>query len=220
MPGGAFALNEQREQAVDVEVGVAADGAGEVAVVVGGEGVVADDFGGVLGLLHTAEEGVVNGLFERGAASAVEQRLQLGATLGVLQREAESGDELAEKLGLAGIGVPVDATEKRDVLAVQGFGDGDVRGKHELFDDLVTGVVGGDMRTGDAALFVEVDLHLGHVEFEGAAREAPFAEKHGEFEHAFQQVQNRFGDRFRRVVAREGRTHIRARPSTSGRMSS
>ena len=58
-----------------------------------------------------------------------------------------------------------------------------VGGQHELLDDLVALVVRGEMSANHLALIAQVDLDLGHVQLERAAREPAAAQDHGQLEH-------------------------------------
>ena len=173
---GLLAAVETVDQPVDREVGIAADGRREVAVAVAGEGVVAFFLGAVDGPLHRAEHGVVDGVLARVALHRVEQLLQLEAVFQVLDFEAELADELGEHLHLARVGAAVDAAEEDQAGVGELLGHRFVRREHELFDDLMALGVLGEVSAGDAAIGVEVDLHLGHRQFERAALEAAGAE--------------------------------------------
>ena len=49
---------------------------------------------------------------------------------------------------------------------MQRVGHGLVRGEHELFDDLMAFGVLDDVRAGDSAMFIQIDLHFLHRQLE------------------------------------------------------
>lgn len=129
------------EKALDDEVGIAADGAGEVAVVLEGEAVVADIVGGVLGEAHAAdktdgelgEEGGIFGLLEEG--------LDVSVVGGAGELEAEGAGKVVKVLERFCGGLFVDAVDERFALVSEVDGDEFVGFEHELFDHLVGDVV-------------------------------------------------------------------------------
>ena len=183
---GLLAAVERVDEPVHREVRVAADGRREVAVAVAGQRVVAFVLRAVDGPLHRAERGVVDRVLARVALHRVEQLLQLEAVFQVLDLEAQLADELGEQLHLARVGAAVHAAQEEQAGVFQLLGDRLVGGEHELFDDLVALGVLCEVGAGDAAIGVEVDLHLRHRELERAALEPPAAQHHRQLVHAAQ----------------------------------
>ena len=143
--------------------------------------------GTVDGPLHRAQHGVVDRVLARVALHRVEQLLQLEAIFEILDVEAQLADELGEHLLLARVGVAVHAPQEEQPGVGELLGDRFVGGQHELFDDLMALGVLGEMGAGDAAVGVEVDLHLRHRELERAAIEPPLAEQHRQLVHPAEQ---------------------------------
>ena len=142
-----FAFGEQRiDQAVDGEVGIAADRRGEVAVALAGQGVVAVFLGAVDGALQAAEHGVVDGVFFGAAVDRAEELLQFEAAFQAAGLEAEFGDESGEGVQFARVGAGVHAAQEGGAGFEQRVGDGFVGGEHELFDDLMAFGVFDDVR--------------------------------------------------------------------------
>ena len=103
--GGLLAFEERHELAVDLEVGVAADRRGEVAVVVAGQGVVPLALGGVDGLLEAAEQAVVDGVRLGGLGRLGQDALELEAALRLVDLEARgSRTNSANSRSLGGSG--------------------------------------------------------------------------------------------------------------------
>ena len=125
--------------------------------------------GAVDGPLHRAQHRVVDRVLARVALHLVEQLLQLEAVLEVVDFEAQLADELGEQLQLPRIGAAVHAAQEDQAGVRQQLGHRLVGRQHELLDDLVALGVLCEMGAGDAAVLVEIDLHLRHRELERAA---------------------------------------------------
>ena len=105
--------------------------------------------------------------------TVVEQLLQLEAAFQALGLEAQLADELGERLQLPRVGAAVDAAQEEQPGVGELLGHRLVGREHELFDDLMALGVLREVRAGDAAVLVEIDLHLRHRELERAALEPP-----------------------------------------------
>ena len=125
------------DRAVHDEVGVPADRAGEVRVVLAGQREVPDGLRGVLGLGQRAEHGDVHRVLRRLAADRVEQLLQLLSARP--HRDVVAGDagELPQLADVVGVGVGVDAADHRHVEPGEEPGRRLVRLDHEHLDDRV-----------------------------------------------------------------------------------
>ncbi len=88
----------------------------------------------------------------------------------------------------------MDAAEEADVPLAEVLGDGLVGREHELLDDLVALVVGCQVGADDLALVPQIDLDLGHDQFQRPAAEPSLAEDHRQFEHPLEQVADLRGD--------------------------
>ncbi len=173
--GGIF--QEGLEGAVDDEVGVAADGGGEVCVVGFCEAVVADGFGGVGGAFERFQEAEFDGVFFRGAFGGIEEFLDVGAVGEVAGVVAVLfGDE-----GVVGearwIRIFMDAEDGGLGTFAEDFGDGLVGDEHAFLDELVGFRVDDLLGGAGASVFIEFDFDLGHFEVEGAVCEAVFTEE-------------------------------------------
>ena len=118
----------------------------------------------------------------------VEQLLQLEAAFEALGLEAQLADELGQRLQLSrrrgrrGRGGGTCQPVGREQLGHRLVGR-----QHELLDDLMALGVLGHVGAGHAAVVVEIDLHLGHGQFERAALEPALAEDHRQLVHPPQQ---------------------------------
>ena len=81
---------------MDLEVGVAADRRGEVAVIVAGQGVMPLGLGRVGRLLQAPQQAVVDGVALGLVGRLGEDALELEPALRVLDLEAEAAGELGE----------------------------------------------------------------------------------------------------------------------------
>ena len=86
-----------------------------------------------------------------------------------------------------GSGLPWTRRRKMQAGVGQLLGHRLVGGEHELFDDLMALGVLREVGAGDAAVGVEVDLHLGHRQLERAALEAARAQHHRQLVHPAEQ---------------------------------
>ncbi len=175
--GGREAVFEGGEEAVGDEVGVAADGGGEVEVAAEAESEVGGGGGGVDGALEVAEEGegddVAEGGVGDGAGDAVEVVGGGGGGAGDAQ-----GAEFGGHAGpLVGFGLRVDAPGGGEGGGVEFLGYGAVGGEHAFFDEGV-GLGGAALFEGEGgAGGVEGAVDFGEGEVEGAVEEA--AASHG-----------------------------------------
>ena len=182
-------LGENRiQQPVDRQVGIAADGRGEMAVALAGQGVVAFFLGAVDRPLQRAEHGEVDGMLLGPSHGGGQQLLQLEAALQAVGLVAQFGHELLEQLDFRRAGRLVDAAEEVEPAVAERFGHGLVGGQHELLDDLVALGVFDHVGPRHAALLVQFHLDLGHGQFERTVGQPPLAEGHGQGVHAAQQA--------------------------------
>src|SRR5437867_1893940 len=159
------------EDAVHDQVGIAADGRGEVGVAGGGEAEVAECLRRVARLLHgTEEDGVDETLLGTSLHLLEDGGERLGRRAPLLHPQAEpEALEEASQLGLALRGRRlVHAVEEAELPARELARHGLVGGEHELLDHLVRdGTLGAHDVCGPAAE-VEHHLGLGEVEVDGA----------------------------------------------------
>ena len=182
------------EQAVDGEVGVAADGAGEVAVMFGSQGVVGHGSRAVLGTLHALEDGQVDDERFGFAGDAVEQVLQAFAV-------DVFGDGVATDVEDAGaftrgqsVRFGVDTPQEGDAEAVEESGDGFVGFEHEHFDHGVGKGAAFGVGVDDVALVVVDQFGIGQVEGEHAVVLAAFLEGAGEGFHFADELDEGLGE--------------------------
>ena len=189
-PGVAGAREQRLDRPVHRQVGVPADGRGEMAVGVGPEGVVPQPFDPVLGLLEAPEDGQVDAVRLGLAAHAVQEPLKFPPVGRVAQALADAGGEVLEFLGGLVVGLGVDAAHARDAGAVEFAGHGLVGLDHEHLDNAMgeTGVLG--MGGHHAALVVELEVHLRQVEFQVPEAPAALEQPAGQGVHAPQEVQD------------------------------
>ena len=100
------------QDAVDDQVRIAADGAGEMGVVGLREAVMAFGFDLVGGAFEALEEGELEGVFLGQAADFCEEALDLDAIGEIAGREAVADRQFAEFLEAVGIGIFVDAVDR------------------------------------------------------------------------------------------------------------
>ena len=176
------------EGAVNHEVRIAADGAGEVGVVVAGEGEVADGLGRILGGAHGLQHREVDGVGDGRATNGIEDTLQ-GAAIHDLGKLA-SGDheELLHLLGAHDVRVRMDAAQDCQAGLGQPAGDGFVGLDHEHFNDFVREGVIFRLGVDDVAFFINDELHFRQIEHDHALGEAALADGAGEAVHADEQL--------------------------------
>ncbi len=176
------------QQAVDHEVGVAADGGGEVGVEGECQAVVADVVGAVVGFGHGADGDGVDHVLLAAAGDVLEEAVVAvgqGFAAGGLHAEAQFGDKLDEGVQLLGVGFVVDAVDEGfgGVLVFRFayvFGDGAVGQEHEFLDEPVGLLAFFDVDADGLGVFVELEFHLLGLEVDGAGFEACLAEARGE----------------------------------------
>ena len=183
----ASAAGQQVERPVNGEIGIAADGRCVVAVAVAGQRVVAILLRTIDGPREAAEHGVVHGVLLRTAPRHVEQPLEFEAAFQRVDFEPQFRDELRQLPELSRIGRRMDPPQKPGARRGQHPGHGLVGGEHELFDDLVALRVFHHVRPAHPTIAVEIDLHLGHREFERSAGHPPAAEHPRQIPHAAEQ---------------------------------
>ena len=85
-----LALEPSDQLPVDLQVGIAANRRGEVAIVVAGERIVSLGLGRVVRLLEAAEQSVVDRVFLGRADGLLEDSLELEPALRLVELEAEA----------------------------------------------------------------------------------------------------------------------------------
>ena len=178
-----LALEQRDELAVDLQVGIAADRRGEVAIVVAGQGVMPLVLGRVDRLLQAAQQAVVDGVLLGLAGRLLEDALELEPALRQVEREAQAAGELGELVELVRLGVGVHPAEEAGVMLGQVRRDRLVGRQHELLDDLVALVVDGEMRAGHLAVARPARSRSRGGSAPAPPGEPTAAEDHGQLEH-------------------------------------
>ena len=190
--GAASALGIAGEEAVNHEVGIAADGAGEVGVVVESQSVVADVVGAVAGLHHGTQGDHLHDVLFAASVDVGEEAVQVpadfGAVAGGLQLVAELGDEGREVQELLRVGIVMDAIGQHLGLlsarhTADTLGHGAIGQQHEFLDELV-GILGHlEIDALGMACLVDFEAHFLAVEVHGSGSKAASAQLFG---HAVQ----------------------------------
>ena len=152
------------------EVGVAADGAREVGVVLEAQPVVADVMGGVDGLRHRPDRRLLDDRRDGFPLHLLEQVVEVRAhdgALGVRKLVPERTHEVGERLDPLSVRLVVDAVGEGDLLHRRRRGDGPVGEQHELLDQAVRRLPLLLDHLDRVALGVEAHLDLGDVEVDG-----------------------------------------------------
>ena len=189
-------LDDGIDQAVDRQVGVAADRAGEVAVILDGQSEVAFPGSRVFGLFEASQQCVAESLFERFSVGTVEQFLHFETASRVADRQAETLDKFSKRLQLDRVRIAVSSPQENQFAIGEFHSDGDIRSQHELFDDLVAFVVLDLAGSADAAVFVELDFDFGQVKLNRPLVKTPPSKQHGQFVHPQQKLPDFRGDLF------------------------
>ncbi|EKY03413.1 hypothetical protein HMPREF9120_02729 [Neisseria sp. oral taxon 020 str. F0370] len=169
------------------QVGVAADGGGEVGVVLVGETEMALVFGFVYGLLHGAQE---HGLDEFAVGPAADFFGKFGVVFGggfvaAAETEAEQGELFAQGGEFFGGGAEVVAEEAAVFVFDEEVGGADFGGQHAFFDEFV-GVVAHDGDDAlDFAVVVEQHFRFDGFKFHRAALRTFFVQDLEEFVEGF-----------------------------------
>ena len=142
---GRLLVGQLVEQPVHGQVGIAADGRGEVAVVGLVQGVVAFGFRPVDRLLHAPQDGVVHGRSSGRPATCSSTRL-ISKRLSRLSHGIPSSrtNEVKSRSLVSGWR-RVNAPQEQQFALRQVLGHRFVGRQHELFDDLMAGVVFDDL---------------------------------------------------------------------------
>ena len=154
------------------EVGVAADGRGEVRVELLRKAEMPDLLGAVERALHGAQHHHAERALEGRALDPLEEAREVLLLGKVAAGDAELHEVRAQVLELLGVRRLVEAREDLHAARPQLLRDGLVRGHHALLDELVRLVVGAHLDAGHHALLVDEDLGLRHVHVERAGGEA------------------------------------------------
>jgi len=159
------------QRAVHDQIGVAADGRGEMRVAAQIEPEMAVVLGRVLGLRLTAQHHLVDELLVLGAAHARQDAVEIGRphrlTLGEL--DVERRHELAQRLDLFRRWLVVHAIDQRHAGALQRLGRRDVGENHEFLDQPVRVEAWRSDDAVDRAVGLQNDLALWQVEIERLA---------------------------------------------------
>ena len=178
-----------KQGAVDDEVGVAANGRGEVGVFGLGETVMAERLGGVAGTHEGLEETDLERLADGNLVEARQQFLDFGAAPEVTARDVMGEDFLAIFHEAFFVRLLVDAVDGGLLPRHEAGGDSFIGEEHEFLDELMGNVVLDLLDAKDAALFIEADFAFGEIEFESASLKASAADFLGEIvglvEHGF-----------------------------------
>ena len=177
---GVPLLQPRRELAVEREVGIAADGRGEVGVVALGEAEVADRGRVVDRALHRPQDHHRDRRVERVALDGGEELRHHLLVAEVAGLDADGLELRAQHQQLLRVRRLVEAREDPDPARPELLGDGLVRGDHALLDHLVRLVVGAGGDALELAVAVERDLRLGDLDVERAGGEAARAQLHRE----------------------------------------
>ena len=169
---------------MDDEVGIAADGRGEVRVVDLGQAVVADVLRRVDGQLHRPQDLDADELFAGEALGLLEDALEVPrADLGRLgQGQPEIQDEVPELFEVGDAGRRVDPVDRRDLLLREPPGHGDVGGDHEFLDEPMGLVALPGRDREELALLID-ELRLDEVEVEAALGQAASPQGLGQLPH-------------------------------------
>ena len=164
------------------QVGVAADGRGEVGVVGEGEAVVADILGAVIGFGHGADGDGVDHVLLAASGDVFEEAvvaLCKGFARGGFHAEAQLGNELDESVELLGVRFVMDTVDEgfarssRFSRFTRGLtnvlGDGAVGQEHELLDEPIGLLALLDVDADGLGVFVELELHFLRLKVDGAA---------------------------------------------------
>ena len=142
---------------------------------------MADRLGGIGGALERFEEAELDLVLLGGAFGGIEQGLDVGAVVEVAGLVAV----LLRRLGVVGeprwIGILVDAENGRLGAFAEELRNRLVGDEHALFDKLVGMSVNDLMRLAGAAVFIELDFDLRHLQIQRAVGEAILAQQGGHF---------------------------------------
>ena len=178
-----FAVEVSIQHAVEHQVRVSADGAGEMCVVFAGEGVMPDGFRGVFRHLHGLEHREIDGIAFRLSAQMFQEFLQIAD--GDLFGHGHAGDAQEPGHGHQGVLVRlrVDAAEDGDLEAVHQACGGLIGLHHEHLDDGMAEA--GILRFGvdDLAVLIEDQVHGRQFQHEHALAQPPIPDDAGQRLH-------------------------------------
>src|SRR5262249_8063682 len=153
-----------RELTMDGQIRIAADGRGEMSVILAGQRVMAFFLWAILGLFEASEEGIMHGVRLGLVGRLLENALERKPIHFLPRLVAEKARERGECSELRRVGGRMDAAQKRGAEAFDFRRHGFVGGEHELLDDLMAHVVLYEVAAGHAAVVVVFELYLRHVE--------------------------------------------------------
>ena len=166
------AAEQVGHHAVDGQIRVAADGAGEVGVILEHQTIVALGLFLIAGLGHAAEHSGVDDLLKRGAAHTFQNGAQLlggGHFLGKVVIDAAGLQQAVQALQLLAVGLLVDTVDKGDLLDPGKVGGALVGQQHELLDHGLA-LAGGALFHIDAvAVLIQNELDFPALEIDAAA---------------------------------------------------
>ncbi|MPL88767.1 hypothetical protein SDC9_34794 [bioreactor metagenome] len=160
------------QRTVHDQVGIAADGRGEMRVRAQRQPEVAEVMRRVIGLRHRPQRRDVDELVELAALGLRQQPVQMRGLqhLALGQRKARGLRHLAQGLDLVRARLLVHAVEQRPAQPFELLGRRDVRKHHEFLDQPVRVEPFLEPHRGDLAILADHDLPLGQVEVERLAR--------------------------------------------------
>ena len=169
------------ETAMDNEIGVTADGAGEMRVVIFRQTVMAERLRRITGPLQTFQEADLQRLLLRFASERGQQALQFRSLGQIADLVAVAEDQLPIFRQLLRIGIFVDAINGWNEPVLQLARDGFIRREHELLDQLMGLVVLDPLELDRLALRVEPHFHFRKIEIERALLETVLAQERRHF---------------------------------------
>ena len=186
---GQLPVQQGSEDAVNHEIRIAADGGGEVAVVLGPQAEVAQVLPVVAGLHQGAEHHHGHGGLLRLAPGSVQQLLEGGA-VGLLQIVPPRGYHGAQGLGLVGGGLLVHPVDAGLVQLVQVLGHALVGGEHEGLDQGLADPLAVHRHVHRRAGVVADHIALLGVQLQGAPPPAAALQHPGQGGHVLQHGQD------------------------------
>ena len=112
----------------------------------------------------------MHGMLLRPAAGHAQQPLQFEPALQRIDLKSQLRNKLGQLPELPQIGGGMHPPQESGAGRSERFGHGFVGREHEFFDDLVALGILHDMRTRDAAIAIEIDLHFRHLQFQRPPR--------------------------------------------------
>ena len=161
------------------QVGVASDGACEMAVVSLGESVVSQWIGRVTGTLEALEESDFQCAGIWFPLQSIEQALQFGSMTEIAGFHAVSGGQFTVFIELFRIGLFVNAVDVGLIAPLEMACHEFIGQEHQLLDQLVGDVVLDQFQLHGASLAIEPDFHLRHFQIKRPGGKAALAKGGG-----------------------------------------